>query len=228
MSWASCPYSKAGAELLFEMLSQRYERGSTLITFEPALPRMDRSPRLGAADRRSTRPTHPSCAHPGNERRQLPPQAEPPKTGAPLRTLISPRTRLGVEGPLSLRSRGPSTPQSLYTPTTFHWPTFTAPHWPGFAPPLTSGPSASSSASSAIPKCAIAAWQRITTGIWQLSRWSISTNTATGWRPPGRSVSRGRKRPPDTHDEAPKTALIPMTCTMRTHFLRKTHSTFHL
>jgi hypothetical protein len=53
---------------------------------------------------------------------------------------LSPRTRRGVEGPLSLRSSGPSTPQSHYNYTTIYWPTFTPPHWPGFAPSLTLGP----------------------------------------------------------------------------------------
>ena len=30
--WGFVPLSKTGAELLFEMISQRYERGATLIT----------------------------------------------------------------------------------------------------------------------------------------------------------------------------------------------------
>ena len=51
-----------------------------------------------------------------------------------------PRTRLGVEGPLPLRSRGPSTPQSHNNYSTIHWPTFTPPQWPSFTPPLTSDP----------------------------------------------------------------------------------------
>src|ERR1019366_2112579 len=49
----------------------------------------------------------------------------------------SPRTRLGVEGPLSLRSRGPSTPHTYNKRTAIYWPTFTPPEWPGFTPPLT-------------------------------------------------------------------------------------------
>ena len=32
MSWASCRFSKTGAELLFEVFSQRYEQASTLVT----------------------------------------------------------------------------------------------------------------------------------------------------------------------------------------------------
>ena len=53
------PLSKTGAELLFEMLSQRYERGSTLITSNLPSP-------------------HPPRPHPRDERQQLPPQAKPP------------------------------------------------------------------------------------------------------------------------------------------------------
>jgi len=36
------PLSKTGAELLFEVFSQRYERGSVLVTSNPALRRVDR------------------------------------------------------------------------------------------------------------------------------------------------------------------------------------------
>jgi DNA replication protein DnaC len=64
------PLSKTGAELLFEMLSQRYERGSTMLTSN--LP-FQEWPRLGTADRRTARPPYPSRPHPGDERRQLPP-----------------------------------------------------------------------------------------------------------------------------------------------------------
>src|ERR1035437_1317774 len=50
---------------------------------------MDRSPALGRVDRRSARPAHPSRPHPGDERRQLPSQAEPPRTDPIRRTLNS-------------------------------------------------------------------------------------------------------------------------------------------
>ena len=50
---------------------------------------------------------------------------------------VYPRMRRGVEGPLSLRSSCPPTPQSQNNLTAIYWPTFTPPHWPGFAPPLT-------------------------------------------------------------------------------------------
>src|ERR1035437_8850250 len=50
---------------------------------------MDRGSRFGTVDRRSARPAHPSRPHPGVERRQLPPQPEPPQTDPIRRTLNS-------------------------------------------------------------------------------------------------------------------------------------------
>jgi hypothetical protein len=50
------------------------------------------------------------------------------------------QTHLGVEGPLPLRSRDPSTPQSHNNYTAIQWPILTPPHWLGFTPPLTSPP----------------------------------------------------------------------------------------
>ena len=67
------PLSKTGAELLFEMLSQRYERGSTLITSN--LPFQEWTEVLGSERLTGAlldRLTH-HVAHPGDERRQLPP-----------------------------------------------------------------------------------------------------------------------------------------------------------
>ena len=69
------PLSRTGAELLFEVFSQRYERGSILVN-QPALRRVDGCPWLGEADRRPAGPAHTSRSHPGDERRELPPQAE--------------------------------------------------------------------------------------------------------------------------------------------------------
>jgi DNA replication protein DnaC len=68
------PLSQTGAELLFEVFSQRYERGST--NQQSAVRRVDRRVRLRAADRRSARPAHPPRPHPRDERRQLPAQTE--------------------------------------------------------------------------------------------------------------------------------------------------------
>ena len=92
------PLSRTGAELLFEVFSQRYERGSIMVTtnlpfellFEvfsqryergsimvtTNLRRMDRGLRLGAPHRRAAGPAHPPRPHPGDERRELPPQAQ--------------------------------------------------------------------------------------------------------------------------------------------------------
>jgi hypothetical protein len=53
------PLSKTGAELLFEMLSQRYERGSTLITSNLPFQEWTEGPWLRTANRRSARPAHP-------------------------------------------------------------------------------------------------------------------------------------------------------------------------
>jgi DNA replication protein DnaC len=108
------PLSKTAAELLFEMLSQRYERGSTLIT--SSLPFQEwtevlGSERLTGAPARSAHPPRP---HPGDERRQLPTQAEPPQTDTILRTLTlpppnAPRGRRTA----SARSSAPSPPNTL-------------------------------------------------------------------------------------------------------------------
>jgi DNA replication protein DnaC len=84
------PLSKTGAELLFEMLSQRHERGSTMVTSNLPLPGMDRSPRFRTPHRRTARSAYPPRSHPGDERRQLPPQAEPPQTDPTRRTLTLP------------------------------------------------------------------------------------------------------------------------------------------
>ena len=71
------PLSRTGVKLLFEVFSQRYERGSIMVTTQPAFRRMDRGFRLGASHRRVAGPPHPPCAHPGNERGKLPSQAQP-------------------------------------------------------------------------------------------------------------------------------------------------------
>ncbi len=65
------PLSKTGAELLFEIVSQRYERGSILITTKCSLRRVDGGLWLRAAHRRSIGQTHPPRSHPTDERREL-------------------------------------------------------------------------------------------------------------------------------------------------------------
>ncbi len=58
--------------------------------FKPALPGMDDGVRQRAPHRRAARPHHPPCPYPGDERRELPAQAEPVTTPATVR--ITPYT----------------------------------------------------------------------------------------------------------------------------------------
>jgi DNA replication protein DnaC len=69
------PLSQTGAELLFEVFSQRYERGSTR-HLEPAIRRMDQRVQLRAAHRCVARPAHPPRPYPRDEWRQLQAQSE--------------------------------------------------------------------------------------------------------------------------------------------------------
>src|SRR5271170_7244682 len=94
---------------------------------------VDRSPRLGTAHRRAARPPHPPCPHPGDERGQLPSQAEPAQTR--YRQLLTQAQTSSPPGVwrLPLRSR-------RHTPKKIHcisWTTFTPPQWLPFTPPLT-------------------------------------------------------------------------------------------
>ena len=57
------PLSKTGAELLFEVFSQRYERGLDPGHHQSALRRMDRGVRLRAPHRRAPRSPHPPRQH---------------------------------------------------------------------------------------------------------------------------------------------------------------------
>ena len=66
------PLSKTGAELLFKVFSQRYERGATLVTAN--LPFDEWTARN---DRRIAGPAHPPCPYPGDERRELSSQPKP-------------------------------------------------------------------------------------------------------------------------------------------------------
>ena len=66
------PLSQTGAELLFEVISQRYERGSTIVTSNLAFEdwtsvfgvMLKACLRHDTPDRRPPRPPHPSCPHP--------------------------------------------------------------------------------------------------------------------------------------------------------------------
>ena len=71
------PLSKTGAELLFELISQRYERGATLITsnlpFDEWTETFGSERLTGALLEDADTP----CQHPRDERRQLSPRPEP-------------------------------------------------------------------------------------------------------------------------------------------------------
>ena len=78
------PLSKTGAELLFEIFSQRYEQASTLVTSN--LPFNEWTEIFGSerVDRCPARPADPSRPHPRAQRRQLSPrtqQESPPARG---------------------------------------------------------------------------------------------------------------------------------------------------
>ena len=92
------PLSPTGAELLFEVFSQRYERGSTLVTSNLPFD-VDIGVRFRAAHRRTARPADASRPYPGNELRQL--QARPfqmPLTSGQVRTALWPsRSRMNAE-----------------------------------------------------------------------------------------------------------------------------------
>ena len=71
------PLSRTGAELLFEVFSSALRAGLHPGHHQPALRRMDRGLRIGTPHRRAAGPAHSPRAHPGDERRELPPQAQP-------------------------------------------------------------------------------------------------------------------------------------------------------
>ena len=108
------PLSKTGAELLFEMLSQRYERGSTMVTSN--LPFAEWTEVLGSE--RLTGALLDRLTHHVHileiERRQLPPQAEQAST--PHTQLLNATPGHAPRGvwPLPLRSRA-HTPRDLNT-----------------------------------------------------------------------------------------------------------------
>ena len=97
------PLSQTGAELLFEVFSQRYERGSTTRHHQSAVRRMDQRVRFRASDRRAARPADPPRPHPGDERRQLP--ARPLQaSGAALQVRYPARRRLPKVTPKRMKA----------------------------------------------------------------------------------------------------------------------------
>ena len=91
------PLSQTGSELLFDVFSRRYDRD-----LKPALPGMDDGVRQRAPHRRAARPHHPPRSYPGDERRELPAQAEPVWTPATAR--ITPACPRGPTGPSHARA----------------------------------------------------------------------------------------------------------------------------
>ena len=78
------PLSQTGSELLFDVFSRCRETGATIVISDLPLPGMDDGVRRRAP--------HPPCPYPGNERRELPAQAEPVPAPAirPNRPRLSP------------------------------------------------------------------------------------------------------------------------------------------
>ena len=70
------PLSTTGAELLFEVFSQRSSEAPPW-SQQPALRRVDRRIRLRESDGCTAGPANPPRPHPGDERRELLPQAQP-------------------------------------------------------------------------------------------------------------------------------------------------------
>jgi len=91
------PLSKTGAELLFELISQRYERGSTLITSNLPFDEWTENLRHRAPHRRAARPAHPPRHHPRDERRQLPARPEPHQ-----KNRLTPGNPVGLSGQRAL------------------------------------------------------------------------------------------------------------------------------
>jgi len=102
--------SKSGAELLFETFSQRYERASTLVTsnlpFEEWTEVFGSERLTGALLDRLTHHVH--ILEMNGDSYRL--KQKPPEKESTHRTL-TPRTRLGGERPLPLRSRALSPPK---------------------------------------------------------------------------------------------------------------------
>ena len=109
---------------------------------QPALRRVDRGLRVRKAHRRAAGPSHPPRAHPGDERRELPPQGQPAKRRRAIVSAGSGGCRLASRrypsrprrqggGPPHRPGRGRQAPP--------RWYSFTPPQWHVFSPPLTPG-----------------------------------------------------------------------------------------
>ena len=93
------PLSKTAAELLFEVFSQRYERGSILVTSN--LP-FDEWTEIFGSERLTggfAGPPHPPCPYPGNERRELSSQPKPKTAEIPKNTCLTAGAMVDPVGP---------------------------------------------------------------------------------------------------------------------------------
>ena len=107
------PLSQTGAELLFEVFSQRYERGSTIVT-TTCRSTVDGRVRFRTAHQRPARPPHPPRPYPGDERRQLPAQAEQaPPARFPSRKPAQQPTRAMTQNAGSPPRGAPSMPSAV-------------------------------------------------------------------------------------------------------------------
>ena len=135
-SEANVPLFPTGAELLFEVFSQRYEQGSILVTTNLTFDEWTEGLRLGKANWRAAGPAHPPRPLPGDERRKLPPQAQQGN-----RRLASSRRSRGRIG----RTVNAVSTCSLTSPlrpiychqSSRQWYTITPPQWPNISAPLT-------------------------------------------------------------------------------------------
>ena len=130
------PLSKTGAELLFELVSQRYERSSTLITsnlpFEEWTETFGSERLTGALLDRLTH--HVSILEMNGESYRLDQRRKATQKHGPVIApdgAMRPGTRLLYGEPPF-----PGPPQTNRR-STLKWPTFMPPDWPNFAPPLT-------------------------------------------------------------------------------------------
>ena len=128
------PLSKTGAELLFELVSQRYERAAVLITSN--LPFDEWTETFGTERLTGAlldRLTH-HVPYPGNERSELPPQPQPrAKQGLDDLTCASPPAGNCGRVTPSLRFRLTPPPASSRPPRTI---SPRRPPWQCFAPPF--------------------------------------------------------------------------------------------